>query len=162
MLTGDNQKTAKYIASLVGIDEVVAEVLPSGKVATIKELQKAGRVVAMMGDGVNDAPSLAQADVGVAMGTGSDSAIESADITLLHGDIEKLISAIKLSRSTINTIRQNLFWAFFYNIVGIPLAAGLFFPLWGILLNPAFAGAAMALSSVSVVTNSLRLKLVKL
>lgn len=162
MLTGDDEKTAKYIASLVGIDEVIAHVLPHDKLAKIKELQNGGAVVAMAGDGVNDAPALAQADVGIAMGTGTDVAIESAGITLLNGDISKLVKSIKLSKMTMLGIKQNLFWAFFYNIVGIPLAAGLFYPIFGWLLNPIFAGLAMAFSSVSVVSNSLRIKSKKL
>ncbi len=158
MLTGDDEKTAKHIASLVGIDDVVAHVLPQGKLEKIKSLQSQGRIVAMAGDGVNDAPALAQADVGIAMGTGTDVAIESAGITLLGGDISKLVKAIRLSKITMRGIKQNLFWAFIYNIVGIPLAAGLFYPLFGWLLNPVFAGFAMAMSSVSVVFNSLRIK----
>ena len=162
MLTGDDEKTARYIASLVGIDEVVAHVLPEDKLLKIKELQLNGNVVAMAGDGVNDAPALAQADVGIAMGTGTDVAIESAGITLLGGDILKLVKAIKLSKMTMRGIKQNLFWAFIYNIIGIPLAAGVFFPFFGWLLSPVFAGFAMAFSSVSVVTNSLRIKTQKL
>jgi len=162
MLTGDDERTAKYIGSLVGIDEVVAEVLPQDKLAKIKELQAGGRVVAMAGDGVNDAPALAQADVGIAMGTGTDVAIESAGITLLGGDMSKLVKAIRLSKLTMRGIKQNLFWAFIYNLVGIPLAAGIFYPLFGWLLNPVFAGLAMAMSSVSVVSNSLRIKAKKL
>jgi len=172
MVTGDDEKAAKYIASLVGIDvrpessvprdEVLAHVLPEDKLLKIKELQNGGHVVAMAGDGVNDAPALAMADVGIAMGTGTDVAIESAGITLLHGDISKLVKAINLSKITMQGIKQNLFWAFFYNVVGIPLAAGAFYPLFGWLLNPIFAGLAMALSSVSVVTNSLRIKTKKL
>jgi Cu2+-exporting ATPase/Cu+-exporting ATPase len=162
MVTGDDEKAANYIASLVGIDEVVAHVLPKDKLEKIKELQLQGRIVAMAGDGVNDAPALAIADVGIAMGTGTDVAIESAGITLLHGDISKLVKAIKLSKMTMRGIKQNLFWAFFYNIVGIPLAAGLFYPIFGWLLSPIFAGLAMAFSSVSVVGNSLRLKTKKL
>ena len=158
MLTGDDEKAAKYMASLVGIDEVVAHVLPQDKLEKIKELQAKGKVVAMAGDGVNDAPALAQADVGIAMGTGTDVAIESAGITLLGGDISKLVKAIKLSKITMRGIKQNLFWAFIYNIVGIPLAAGLFYPIFGWLLSPVFAGFAMAMSSVSVVGNSLRIK----
>ena len=158
MLTGDDEKAARHMASLVEIDDVVAHVLPQDKLAKIKELQSQGRVVAMAGDGVNDAPALAQADVGIAMGTGTDVAIESAGITLLGGDISKLVKAIKLSKMTMRGIKQNLFWAFIYNIVGIPLAAGLFYPIFGWLLNPVFAGLAMAFSSVSVVGNSLRIK----
>ena len=162
MLTGDNQRTARAIADQVGIDEVFAEVLPNEKANKIIELQKRGEKVAMAGDGINDAPALAQSDVGIAMGTGTDVAIESADITLLKGDIARIPQAVKLSKRTIRTIRQNLFWAFIYNVVGIPLAAGLFYPFFGLLLNPAFAGLAMAFSSVSVVTNSLRLKAMRL
>lgn len=162
MLTGDNKNTAQAIAREVGIDDVVAEVLPDEKLNKIKELQKQGRIVAMAGDGVNDAPALAQADVGIAMGTGTDVAIETAGITLLHGDISKLVKAIRLSKMTMRGIRQNLFWAFIYNLAGIPIAAGIFFPFFGWLLSPVFAGLAMALSSVSVVSNSLRLKAKKL
>jgi len=158
MLTGDDKNTARFIADQVGIDEVVAEVLPEDKLNTIKELQAQGRIVAMAGDGVNDAPALAQADVGIAMATGTDVAIESAGITLLHGDISKLVKAIRLSKFTMRGIKQNLFWAFAYNVIGIPLASGLFYPLFGWLLSPVFAGLAMAFSSVSVVGNSLRLK----
>lgn len=162
MLTGDNKNTAQAIAKDVGIDEVFAEVLPDDKLNKIKELQSQGKIVAMAGDGVNDAPALAQADVGIAMGTGTDVAIETAGITLLHGDISKLIKAIRLSKLTMRGIKQNLFWAFIYNLAGIPLAAGLFFPIFGWLLNPIFAGLAMAFSSVSVVSNSLRIKAKKL
>lgn len=162
MLTGDDEKAAKYIASLVGIDDVVAHVLPQDKLEKIQAIQSQGRVVAMAGDGVNDAPALAQADVGIAMGTGTDVAIESAGITLLGGDISKLVKAIKLSKITMRGIKQNLFWAFIYNIVGIPLAAGVFYPIFGWLLNPVFAGFAMAMSSVSVVSNSLRIKAKKI
>ncbi|MGC9610678.1 MAG: heavy metal translocating P-type ATPase [Minisyncoccia bacterium] len=162
MLTGDDKNTARYIAEQVGIDEVVAEAMPEDKLNKIKELQSQGKIVAMAGDGVNDAPALAQADIGIAMATGTDVAIESAGITLLHGDISKLVKAIKLSKITMRGIKQNLFWAFIYNIVGIPLAGGLFYPIFGWLLNPIFAGLAMAFSSVSVVGNSLRLKTKKL
>jgi P-type Cu+ transporter len=162
MLTGDNINTAKFIAEQVKIDRVFAEVLPQDKANKIKELQSQGFVVAMAGDGVNDAPALAQADVGIAMGTGTDVAIESADIILLAGDISKIPKAVRLSKKTMAVIKQNLFWAFIYNIIGIPLAAGAFFPFFGLLLNPAFAGLAMALSSVSVVSNSLRLRFAKI
>ena len=162
MLTGDNKNTAQTIAREVGIDDVVSEVLPDDKLSKIKELQGEGRIVAMVGDGINDAPALAQADVGIAMGTGTDVAIETAGITLLHGDISKLVKAVRLSKFTMRGIKQNLFWAFFYNIVGIPLAGGLFYQIFGWLLNPIFAGLAMAFSSVSVVGNSLRLKAKKI
>lgn len=162
MLTGDDERAANYIASLVGIDEVVAHVLPQDKLQKIKEFQLQSKIVAMAGDGVNDAPALAQADVGIAMGTGTDVAIESAGITLLGGDISKLVKAIKLSKITMRGIKQNLFWAFFYNVLGIPLAAGVFYPIFGWLLSPVFAGFAMAMSSVSVVSNSLRIKNKKL
>lgn len=162
MLTGDMQSTANAIAKEVGIDDVVAEVMPEDKLNKIKQLQLQGHIVAMAGDGVNDAPALAQADIGIAMGTGTDVAIETAGITLLNGDISKIVKAIHLSKITMTGIKQNLFWAFIYNIVGIPLAGGLFYPIFGWLLNPVFAGLAMAFSSVSVVGNSLRLKAKKL
>ena len=162
MLTGDNINTAKFIAEQVKIDRIFAEVLPQDKANKIKELQSQGFVVAMAGDGINDAPALAQSDVGLAMGTGTDIAIESADIILLAGDISKIPKAVKLSKQTMAVIKQNLFWAFIYNTIGIPLAAGVFFPFFGLLLNPAFAGLAMALSSVSVVTNSLRLRFARI
>ncbi len=162
MLTGDNKNTAEYIAKQIGIDEFYAEVLPEDKLNKIKELQSLGKIVAMAGDGVNDAPALAQADVGIAMATGTDVAIESAGITLLHGDISKIVKAINLSKITMRGIKQNLFWAFFYNIIGIPLAGGLFYPIFGWLISPVFAGLAMGFSSVSVVGNSLRLKTKKL
>lgn len=158
MLTGDNQLAASYIAKLAGIDAVIAEVMPHEKAGKVKELQDGGAIVAMIGDGINDAPALVQADVGIAMGTGTDVAIESAGITLLGGDVSKIAKAITLSKITMNGIKQNLFWAFIFNVVGIPLAAGLFYPIFGWLLNPAFAGLAMAFSSVSVVSNSLRIK----
>ena len=162
MLTGDNLMAATSMAKQVGIDEVIADVLPHQKAIKIRELQATGKTVVMAGDGINDAPALAQADVGIAMATGTDVAIESAGITLLKGDLNKVAQAITLSRATMRVIRQNLFWAFIYNIIGIPLAAGALFPLWGIFLNPVFSGLAMAGSSVSVVSNSLRLKRKKL
>lgn len=162
MLSGDNKNTAEYVAKIVGIDKVFAEVMPADKLKIIKDLQTKGNIVVMVGDGVNDAPALAQANVGVAMATGTDVAIESAGITLLGGDISKLIKAVKLSKMTMNGIKQNLFWAFIYNIVGIPLAGGAFYPVLGWLLSPVFAGFAMALSSVSVVLNSLRIRVKEL
>ncbi len=162
MITGDAKDTAEKVSKELGINEYFARVMPYDKYERVKELQNRGFSVAMVGDGINDAPALAQADVGIAMATGTDVAIESAGITLLNGDISKLVKAVHLSRITMRGIKQNLFWAFFYNIVGIPLAAGLFYPLFGWLLNPIFAGLAMAFSSVSVVGNSLRLKAKKI
>ena len=162
MLTGDNLLAAKHIAVLAGIDQVIAEVLPHEKANKIKELQAKGKIVAMAGDGINDAPALVQADIGIAMATGTDVAIESAGITLLGGDIKKIAQVVVLAKSTMRTVKQNLFWAFIYNVVGIPVAAGALYPIWGIMLNPIFAGLAMAGSSVSVVSNSLRLKTKKL
>ena len=158
MLTGDNQQTAQAIAKQAGIDEVSAGLLPEGKLETIKRLQSQGRIVAMAGDGINDAPALAAADTGIAMATGTDIAMEAADVTLMRSDLSGIPKAIALSRATMRVMRQNLFWAFIYNVIGIPVAAGLLYPLFGILLSPVLASAAMALSSVSVVSNSLRLR----
>ncbi len=158
MVTGDNRRTAEAIARQAGVDRVMAEVLPEDKAGEINRFRAGGRVVAMVGDGINDAPALAAADVGVAMGSGTDVAIEASDVTLMRGDLWGVIRAIELSRRTIRVIKQNLGWAFGYNALLIPVAAGMLYPLWGVLLSPILAGAAMAFSSVSVVTNSLRLK----
>ncbi|MBV8835641.1 MAG: HAD-IC family P-type ATPase, partial [Alphaproteobacteria bacterium] len=162
MLTGDNRTTAAAVARKLGIDEIEAEVLPDQKSAVIERLRAAGRVVAMAGDGVNDAPALAAAEVGIAMGTGTDVAIESAGITLLRGDLSGIVRARTLSQAVMRNIRQNLFFAFVYNAAGVPIAAGILYPFFGILLSPIIGAAAMALSSVSVVGNALRLRAVRL
>lgn len=162
MLTGDNWTTAKAVARRLGIDEVEAEVLPDKKSDVVRNHKGSGHSVAMAGDGVNDAPALAAADIGIAMGTGTDVAIESAGVTLLKGDLSGIVRARRLSRATMRNIRQNLFFAFIYNSLGVPVAAGVLYPVFGVLLSPVIAAAAMALSSVSVISNAVRLRAVRL
>jgi Cu+-exporting ATPase len=158
MLTGDSRTTAEAVARKLEIDEVVAEVLPDQKVDAVKRFQNAGRIVAMAGDGINDAPALVQAHVGIAMGTGTDVAMQSADVTLVKGDLRGIVRARSLSRATMTNIKQNLFFAFIYNTLGVPVAAGVLYPFFGILLSPMIAAAAMSFSSVSVIANALRLR----
>ena len=162
MATGDNERTARAVAAKLGIDEIRADVMPEDKARMVEELQAAGKKVAMAGDGVNDAPALAQADVGIAMGTGADVAIESAGFTLVKGDLGGIVRARRLSRATMRNIKQNLFFAMIYNAAGVPVAAGILFPIFGILISPIFAAAAMSLSSVSVILNALKLRSVRI
>jgi Cu+-exporting ATPase len=162
MLTGDSRTTAQAVGRRLGIDEIVAEVLPDQKASAVKKFQDAGRFVGMAGDGINDAPALAQAHVGIAMGTGADVAIESAAVTLIKGDLQGIVRARRLSRATMRNIRQNLFFAFLFNALAVPIAAGVLYPALGLLLNPMIASAAMSMSSVLVVTNALRLRTVRL
>ena len=162
MLTGDNRTTAEAVAKKLGIDEIQAEVLPEQKGEVVKRLQAEGRMVAMAGDGVNDAPALALAHVGIAMGTGTDVAMESAGVTLVKGDLRGIVKARRLSRATMRNIRQNLFFAFVYNALGVPIAAGVLYPFFGILLSPVIASVAMTFSSVSVISNALRLNRLEL
>ena len=158
MLTGDNRLTADYIGKKVGVDHVIAEVLPNDKASVVETLQKQGKCVMMVGDGINDAPALVQADVGVAIGSGSDIALDSSDVVLMKSDLQDVYKAIKLSKATIRNIKQNLFWAFFYNVCGLPIAAGVLYPINGMLLSPIIGGLAMSFSSVFVVSNALRLR----
>ena len=158
MLTGDSRTTAETVARMLGIEHIEADVLPAQKGDVVRSLQAQGHVVAMAGDGVNDAPALAQAHVGIAMGTGTDVAMESAGVTLVQGDLRGLVRARRLSRGTMRNIRQNLFFAFIYNALGVPIAAGVLYPVFGLLLSPMLASAAMTLSSVSVISNALRLR----
>ena len=158
MLTGDSKKTAEAVAKTLGINQVIAEVMPEDKSRIVGEFKEKGLIVAMAGDGVNDAPALAKADIGIAMGTGTDVAIESAGLTLLRGDLEGIAKARRLSEATMRNIRQNLFFAFIYNALGVTIAAGVLYPFFGVILNPIIAAAAMSLSSVSVIINALRLK----
>ena len=162
MLTGDSNTTADAVAKKLGVDRVIAEVLPEQKTELIKQLQAEGHIVAMAGDGINDAPALAQAQVGIAMGTGTDVAMESAGVTLIKGDLGGIVRARRLSRATLGNIRQNLFFAFIYNVLGVPIAAGVLYPFFGLLLSPIIAAAAMSFSSVSVITNAMRLNRMKL
>ena len=161
MLTGDNERTARAIGARAGVDEVIAGVLPEGKESVIRSLKKQGKV-AMVGDGINDAPALTRADIGIAIGAGTDIAIDAADVVLMKSRLSDVPAAIRLSRAALKNIHENLFWAFFYNMIGIPLAAGAFIPVFGISLNPMFAAAAMSLSSFCVVTNALRLNLLQI
>jgi Cu+-exporting ATPase len=162
MATGDNRRTAAAVARQLGLDEFEAEVDPAGKIRKVQALREGGRGVAMAGDGINDAPALAAADVGIAMGTGTDVAMQSAGIVLVHGDLRGIAKAVRLSRATLRNIRQNLFFAFVYNVAGVPIAAGVLYPFFGVLLSPVLAAAAMSLSCVSLITNALRLRHVEL
>jgi len=162
MLTGDNKRTAKYVADQLHLSDFQAECMPEDKLNVIKKLQKEGKVVAMAGDGINDAPALAQSDIGIAMGTGTDVAIESSEVTLVKGDLLGIVKSVNLGKGVMKNIKQNLFFAFVYNVLGVPVAAGVLYPVFGLLLSPMIAAAAMSFSSVSVIVNSLRLKNIKL